>query len=297
MKYWLSVITTIFLIFLAFIFVRQQQTKPIVLSIYDENSSVFNKFLPVLNQDEVSNKFKDLVDLTKKKDGTYGIYIKNLDSLDTFSYNESELFYGASLFKVPIAVAALKEIENGQLGFNDKVTYTQADFASGTGSINQSSYGTKFTVDELLDKLLKESDNSAQNMLMRILDKKQLQNAYGIITIQNYFYINNTLTPEQMANFFEQLAKTDYLTESDKELLLNKMTSTLFDDRISAGLDQNIKFSHKIGNWPDTGTWHDCGIAQRNNKKVVACVMSRGTTYEQFLEVAKETGKFVSLVI
>jgi len=74
------------------------------------------------------------------------------------------------------------------------------------------------------------------------------------------------------------------------------MSSTLFDDRIHQGLSEDTKFSHKIGNWPDTSSWHDCGIAPRNNKKIVVCVMSRNTTYENFLEVTKDVGEFVNIL-
>jgi beta-lactamase class A len=295
MKYWFLGILTALIIFFSFLFLRSKSS-PTVLSIYDENYSVFQRFIPLLSDEELVKEFEQLVKFAQQQNGTYGIYIKNLSTQDTFSYNETELFYGASLYKTPIAVAAMRAIQDNNVSMEDEIEYQNVDYFSGTGSINQSAFGTKFTLNTILDKLLKESDNSAQNMLIRTLGQEKISQAFKIIKIENYFYVNNTVTPEQMSNFFEQLVFSGYLTPSNIQILYNKMSSTLFDDRIYPGLDEGIKFAHKIGNWPETSTWHDCGIAIKGDERVIVCVMSRNTSYEQFLAVAKESGKFASLL-
>ena len=69
------------------------------------------------------------------------------------------------------------------------------------------------------------------------------------------------------------------------------MTGTDFDNRIHLGLYERAKFSHKIGNWPETNTWHDCGILLDNKNPAIICVMSEGIEFNEFITVASATGR------
>ncbi len=287
---------TIF-VFSGFIYYSQTSQNPIILSIYDENISVFQKFAPIFSTNEKKRAFDKVLAEVNDKKGTYGIYIKDLQDGKTYMHNESELFYGASLFKVPIGAAVLKEIQDDALQADEKITYLEKDYFGGTGTIYYSKFGTKFSVEYLVGRLLKDSDNVAQAMLTRIVPPSKIGEAFALITIKNYFFKNNTVTPEQLGNFFENLISGDYLTQTNKTILLNIMSQTSFDDRVHAGLSEGVKFSHKIGNWPETAAWHDCGVVSKDDQKVIACVMSRNTTFEEFLNVSKKVGKFVSLLL
>ena len=278
-------------------FIQNPVTRPSVLSVYDENGSVFARFLPKFASNDLQVAFNTLTNSADAKSGTYGIYVKNLFNQQAFTFNETELFYAASLYKTPIAAATMREIEQGDLSFDDPIVYSDGDYSSGTGTINKSPYGTEFTVDYVLDRLLKDSDNVAQVMLLRSMSENAVMAGFNLIEIKNNFYNNNTLTPEQSVNFYERLVLSDFISTTNREILLNKMAQTSFDDRISTGLANDTKFSHKIGNWGQTGSWHDCGIVSKGLTKIAVCVMSRHTTYEEFLQVSKETGEFINQLL
>lgn len=267
-----------------------------VLSVSDKKVSFFEKLLPPSDYDIKKKMFLEVVERTKQHPGTYGIYIKNVYNEEVYQFNKDELYYGASLFKIPIAVAAIKEVQDGNRTFEDTISYRADDASAGTGIINQLPIGSVLRWDYVIDRLLKDSDNTAQSMLSRTLTQEQLIKAYDVMGIKNYFYVSNNLTPWQMGTYFDQLLKANYLNRSNVELLLNKMSQTSFDDRINAGLNEDVKFSHKIGNWGDTGTWHDCGVATKDEEKIIVCVMSRQTTFEDFLAVTKDVGEFVNIL-
>lgn len=296
MKWWYWLILLLAGLFFSVGFYFNWNREPNVLSVYDEDASFFQKFLPVIGRDVKETKFVQVIERTEQRPGTYGIYIKDPYYNRAYQYNKDELFYGASLYKLPLAVAAFKDIQNQDRSADDVLVYRSQDVADGTGTINQLSIGTELTLDYVIDRLLKDSDNSAQNMLARTLEPQRISEAFAIMTVNNYFYISNNVTPYQMGNYFDELIKGNYLNLNHVELLLNKMSDTYFDDRIHAGLDEDVKFSHKIGNWGQTGTWHDCGVASKDNYKIVVCVMSRQTTYEDFLEVTKDVGEFVNIL-
>lgn len=282
-----------------------------------------------------TNTFSELVDQMPNYRGTYGIYIKNLASSETFEYNAYEEFYGASLYKLPLAMAVLKKVADGDLKLSDTVFFTPADEADGTGSIAALPFGTELTYEQLLNYLLKESDNTAQVMLERTLGKETIEEAfenYSLYGEETKFFTENNTSPIEIAVILENIyleeqdvldvyaeaeLEAENVTDGDNGIkaedapenmqaddetvdqkpysVLNAMKETAFDDRVHAGLDEFTVFSHKIGNWGETGTWHDCGILFKG-KPVVVCVMSKNTNFIDFLRVTDLVGQFASTI-
>ena len=156
------------------------------------------------------------------------------------------------------------------------------DFSSGTGTIQSASVGTEFTLDYVLDRLLKDSDNTAQNMLLRYVSNADLNEEFTSLPPNNSFLSQNIASPKEVSEFINILYPE----------VLQKMEQTSFDNRITAGLAEDIIFSHKIGNWNDT--WHDCGVAKKDEKEVIVCVMSGNTSFENFQVVTRKVGEFVN---
>lgn len=240
-------------------------------------------------------KFEIIKEDIKKRPGNYGIYVRNLSTNDEFIYREREKFYGASLLKVPIALATYNLIEEEKIDLKDKVKYKTEDFEDGTGSIATSDFGTSFTVAELLNRLLKESDNVAQTMLTRIVGEGEISKAFrnfSPLAENSNFYSDNITSPYETAVIFENMYKLD---TKGSNAIINIMMDTFFDDRISLGLNKNTKFSHKIGSYGDDGVWHDCGIILEE-KPTIVCLMSSGTTFDDFTDVAQLIGGFVESI-
>lgn len=265
-----------------------------VLSSFSDRT-VFGRLLPNFNKIVRQQNFNELTKLVEDKEGTYAIYIKDLNNQDVYQYNESERFYAASLYKTPIAVQVVRMVQKGEITFNDPMVYAWQDSSSGTGSINTNPVGTEFTVDQVLDNLLKESDNTAQNMFVRYYGYEELKKGFELADDKKFFE-DNTSSAEAQGKLYENIVISSYLNLNNRQLLLSKMSQTSFDDRINKGLAHDINFAHKIGNWGETGSWHDCGVATKDNKNVVVCVMSRYTSYNDFISVTEEVGRFVNML-
>ena len=50
-----------------------------------------------------------------KEGGIFGFFVKDLRTDEEYTFNSSEIFYGASLYKLPVAVAIFKDIELGNI--------------------------------------------------------------------------------------------------------------------------------------------------------------------------------------
>ena len=234
--------------------------------------------------------FGDLVEYTKGKNGTYSVYIKDLNSQEELYFNESRDFYSASLFKLPVAMAILKDVEKGRLKLDTELVYLQMDNTDGTGAIYKLPVGSKLSVDEVLNYLLKESDNIAQNILLRYVSFESLDAAFKLAS-DTYLSANITKSKDY-SSLLEKLYAGQFLNEENMDYLLNIMKNTSFDDRVSVFLNENLAFSHKIGSWP--GMFHDCGIIVGENKAYTLCIMSEKTSLEDFKDVGKKTAEFVN---
>lgn len=267
-----------------------------------QETTIALKNKPELSHEIDATSLNKLFEETQKKvstfPGTYGLYIKDMGSGISFKFNSNTEFYAASLYKLPLAAAVLKDVERGKLNLDTKITYYPYDYSAGTGSISKFEHGTELTVEELLSALMKQSDNTAQNMLLRVTQYDQVKNAFlinGIDKERMGFYNLNLTNPYEMGTMVENIFYGDYLLDSSREYLLNIMYPTDFDDRISPYIGAGYIFKHKIGSWPDS--WHDCGIVYGNNREVVVCLMSKDATLENFIEVCKEVGAFINKII
>ncbi len=282
------------------------------LSVKSDPVLVFSKAAnAVLNtsKSDLDDEFKKFRDVVISKKGSYGVYVKSYPNLringkwevsgDTrntveFSYNAEKYIYGASLFKTPVANTLMKAIEEKKFSLDTKVRYTSADFSDGTGDINTTDYGTEYPLSEILEKLLQKSDNSAQNILIRILGINYIGQTFKELGTSSRYYNENYLTPKDGVLVFESLVNSSIVDAESSAYILKLLDETDFDDRIESGLGPDVRFSHKIGT--DGSSWHDCGVAAGANGVAVVCLLSSETNLGDFKEVSKALGEFVGVL-
>lgn len=239
---------------------------------------------------EVAENFSKLIKLIEEIKGNYSLYIKDLYTQEEYSYNPDREYYSASLFKLPLAAAILKDIEKGKLNFDYEIELKEDDIADGSGVINKQPVGSVYSVENLFKHLLKDSDNTAQNMLMSIVSFDSYKQAYDLCSDD---YMETSITsPKIYSKFLETLYIEPYLNKDHKEYLIKTMSKTSFDNRISEFLEEGLIFSHKIGTW--AGSYHDCGYVFGDGTVYTVCLMSDNTTLTDFITMGKGTAEFIN---
>lgn len=291
-------------LFITFLYTNQSKEKPINKGYVEESSnprilSVSSAVDPnatpppvkqkPLNSAEAETALKEYI---LNKQGTYSFYIKNLSSQHETSLNENLEYYAASLYKVPLAITVLDKIENSEITLDQQVELLPEHIEEGSGTIQNETVGAKFSVETLLSRLLKESDNVAQNMLFSIVPEIEIAKIYSAEISRGEFPHQNIGTPKEIAKVFEDLYNQKYLDKNNTDLIISTMVNTSFDDRVHLGISPDVSFAHKIGNWPEEGSWHDCGVIF-NDKAAVICIMSKDTSFEDFADVATKIGSYV----
>ncbi|RYF33625.1 MAG: serine hydrolase, partial [Comamonadaceae bacterium] len=110
--------------------------------------------------------------IDKDSPGTVGVYVKRLDNGETLSYGADRFWYLGSTVKVPIAITVLQQVDADQLKLNDRRVLQEGDRIE-AGRLVWNRAGTPVPVDELLKRMLGESDNTAANMLIRTVGEER----------------------------------------------------------------------------------------------------------------------------
>ncbi|MFO7977191.1 MAG: serine hydrolase [Bacteroidales bacterium] len=112
---------------------------------------------------------KQFRDIEQQVDGNLGVYVRDLSTGQTFSYNAHREWYLSSTVKVPLAIALLQKVEQGEMSLSDTLILRASDYVDGAGDLIHHKPGTPFTVAALIGKMLRNSDSSATDMLMRLI--------------------------------------------------------------------------------------------------------------------------------
>jgi len=203
---------------------------------------------------------EDINKFFSQSQGDFGLYIEYLNTGDKIMVNSQKQFYAASLYKLPVAISATK------IYLENKTT--------------------------LLKKLLKESDNEVQDKLLTLIPKDVIYEIFNEISGDTSFLTENISSPQEIALYLKELYNPTVISKNDSMFIINQLTNTNFEDRISLALAENIKFAHKIGNWPETGNWHDCGIVFTSDPYII-CLMSENSTLSTVAEVAQKIIRYL----
>ena len=103
--------------------------------------------------------------------GNVGVGVQVIETGEQWFFNGDERFPMQSTYKAPIAVAVLHQVDEGALTLDRPIAIHRADLSVLWSPINQKFAGEAmtFSVEDLLRRMVGESDNTAADVLQRIL--------------------------------------------------------------------------------------------------------------------------------
>lgn len=230
--------------------------------------------------------------------GQYSLYFEDLNSGVWFGIDETNLYNQWSLLKVKVAATVLKKVERREITLASKVKLSPADLDTATLYPELNHAGDELTVRELLDRLIRYSDNTASFALSRLFKADEFQDtllAVGTLPApadkpRNFL---PSVSPKEYANALRDLYFAKYLSKPSSELILALMADTVYDSQIRMGLPPDIKVAHKVGFNADCGEFHDCGIVYLPDAPYILCVMSKKSTRDEADRVIREISRLV----
>jgi len=240
----------------------------------------------------LKNEFEEYI---KGFKGQYGIYYMQIGDGEAFGINDTDEYLAASTVKIPLNLYLYNKIKEGSVDPESVMTYLEKDYEEGTGSIRYRKVGNRYTVRELAKLSIEVSDNIAANMLLRLLERKNLKDymlSLGGIVVDD---ARNVSCPRDMALYMKKLYE---FCEENKELggeLMGYFKNTVFNDRIPKLLPAGVEIAHKTGN--QVGALHDIGIVFIDKPYIIS-IMSKNVNeteaYDAIANISKKAYDFAS---
>jgi beta-lactamase class A len=235
----------------------------------------------------------------QKSDAVIGVAAIDLQSGQRISIRGDERFPMGSVYKVPIALEVLRTQKLDRV-----ITIEPADFSPGWSPLRDAAKGKPIvmTVEELAEAMVKLSDNTACDALLRIVtpqavtklmsklipkgirvDRQEREMAADLRKPggrERYASDpRDTATPNAMLGLFTSIAK------DRPEKLMRWMTETTTGPkRIKAGLPKGTVVAHKTGTMP--GTTNDVAIIDGRYIIVIFTKASKITNEEVEPDIA-----------
>ena len=218
------------------------------------------------NDEQIRQLQNQLEQIASAAKGRAGVAALLLETGETVSLNSHDHFPMQSVYKLPIGMAVMKQVDAGKLKLDQKVRVTKDDFigrSSHSPIRDKYPNGTELTVNELLAWMLLESDGTASDVLMKLAGGPETIQAYltelGIkdmivLDTEKAFAQDHSLqyrnwtTPEAAVTLLRALHERRALSETAHGLLLKLMTGSITGPkRLKGLLPAGTVVAHKTG--------------------------------------------------
>lgn len=225
-----------------------------------------------------------------------GVYYRDLENGHWMGVNEKEKFHPASLYKLPIMLAYLKnktrtERETQKLVYPGAPAIEEHPEYDLKNSELQT--GQSYTLKELIEKMIVSSDNGAKNLLLSALDPNYLKDTFSDLGINVPQSEQDEITPQNYSLFLRILYNASFVNARSSEWALDLLSRSTFRDGLVAGLPPDTQIAHKYGIYAEyqgkeikAVELHDCGIIYKGANPSLLCVMTRGSHSTQGLKDA-----------
>lgn len=204
--------------------------------------------------------------LTAGYKATIGVSMLHLESGEALSLHDEHYYPMQSVFKFPLALAVLHEVDEGRLSLGRNVRLTAKDVKQDTWSPLKEAYPTgnvDVTIETLLGYAISHSDNIACDLLFGVMGGTEPVNKYihslGVTDISiaateremhrrwNAQY-DNGCRPSAMTALLKGLQEGKYLSAHSNRMLLRWMTdATTGMNRIRGHLPAGVPVADKTG--------------------------------------------------
>ena len=212
--------------------------------------------------------------------GTVGVAVRGVEAGDSAQVNGRAHLPMQSVYKFPLALAVLHQVEQGRLQLNQKLLLRPADLLPDTWSPLRQRYpggNVRVSLREVLRYTISESDNNGCDILFRLLGGPAVVQAYvqslGISDMriaateeqmhrQEDVQFTNWATPVAVCRLFENFSRGRYLSAASQAVLWQMLTTGPTGlQRLRAGVPAGTEVAHKTG----TSGTNPTGLATATN--------------------------------
>ena len=236
---------------------------------------------------------------TKSVNATWGIYVKSLESGEEIAIDADRQMETMSTIKIPLMVEVFAQITRGRFSLTDKYTFAPADSQPGTGTIQRLDPGAVMTVKDLITMMIIVSDNTATEVLYRMvggvaavnarMDALGLKQTRAMNVPSRWFPLLRAAptteqfyrdgkspfglsTPREMGRLLEMMERGTLVDKVSSDLMLRIMRGQLYRTRIPRYVT-GYTIPHKTGDFlPFVGD--DVGVLEAPGTTIVLSIFT-----------------------
>ncbi len=226
----------------------------------------------------------DVRTLARHVRGAIALDVLDLDTGYATGFNAARSMPAASTIKLPVMVEVFAQLQSGRFDLQRRVTLEAGDKDYGSGVLCDLPVGTTYPVSDLLEKMIDISDNTATNMLIRLVGRRNINRRMAELGLERThlagdvrtdgWSIRRTLrtSPADLVRLLSLMARGELVDEWSS----NEMISILKADQINTLLPEplppDVAIAHKTGSLNDT--LNDAGIVFASDSPYVIAVMT-----------------------
>lgn len=232
----------------------------------------------IIGQD--GNLKRQIKSVIEGKNAKIGVAIQFFESGEIITVNDENCYPMQSVYKFPLALAVLHEVDSGNYSLDQKLHVTKEDLLPNTWSPLREKYpggNVDVSIRELISYTVGQSDNNGCDILFRLLGgPKKVDEYLKDMGIENIHIVateeemhadwevqyKNCSTPSAMLQVLKQFYLGNILSEDSYKFLWSVMTERRFGlRRIVGELPKNVTVAHKTG----TSGSNEFGLAAATN--------------------------------
>jgi beta-lactamase class A len=226
----------------------------------------------------------DLRTMARRIPAAIALDVVDLSTGYNAGFNAGKSMPAASTIKLPVMVAVFEQLAAGRFDLNRRVTLEAQDKDAGSGDLCDAPDGSNYPVSVLLDKMIDISDNTATNMLIRLVGRRAINLEMESLGLARTHLLGDVRTngwsiramlrtsPADLVHLLSLMAKGELIDQWSS----NEMIAILEADQINTLLPEplpaDVPIAHKTGSFFDT--LNDAGIVFASNAPYAIAVMT-----------------------
>lgn len=230
---------------------------------------------------------------------TWGIYVKSLETGEEIAIGADRQMDTMSVIKIPLMAEVFQQIKDGKFALADKYTLVKEDILPGTGVMRSLDAGDTFTVKDLLTLMVIVSDNTATDVLYRMVGGPDavtrrmqalgLKQTVAPATARAWFDALNAApspaqfhreakhpyglsTPREIGQLLELMERGTLVDKTSSDLMLQMLRGQIYRTRIPRYLS-GFRVPHKTGDFlPYIG--NDVGVLESSGSRVIVSIFT-----------------------
>ena len=261
--------------------------------------------IPSLQDTSMSTLRESVMQEFKSVKGTFALAYYDLSSGSALLINEKESFHAASTMKTPVMIEVFKQVRAGKFGLDDSILVKnefksivdgspyQMDLSEDSDDSMYRRINGKATVRELLYQMITVSSNLATNILIDLVDAKNVTETMRCIGAGDILVLrgvedgkayerglNNTTTAYDLMVIMKTIAEGKAVDQAASKEMTGILLDQKFRDQIPALLPDGVRVAHKTGSI--TGVRHDSGfVILPDGRTYVLVILSKGLEDEE----------------